>query len=243
MRIYFRLSLLTLLLTGVFVFASYPAAVRAASSFCNAINGDSYGPSTSGSAFVGTPFDIGDTVTITHTGTASQATIQAPFGTTVAVIPKGGSATITITTAGITVLYILNSTGVVTDYVQGSVSCGDAPPASTGEVLFNPGDGRINHHVADRAAPAAVYCDDGLLVIRIDPVTAKGTDEIRLTAAEIEAAGVPSEGNIILAETDWAIVARLSDGRFSLNTWYKDGKPYTIIWGECSLASIEYIAR
>jgi hypothetical protein len=122
-----------------------------------------------------------------------------------------------------------------------SVSC---QTASDVEVLFNPGDDRINHHVADRAAPAAIYCQyEGVQVIRIDPVTAKGTDEIRLTAAEIEAAGVPAEGNTILAQTEWAILARLADGRFSLNSWYIDGKPYTITWGECSLESIEYIAR
>jgi hypothetical protein len=241
MRTHFRLSLLTLLLIGVFVFANSLAAAPAAT-YCEYLNGRNGGPATLSVSFpYGSPLDIGNTVTITHTGTAALADIQIPFGTTVATVPLGGSFTFTVKTGGISNIGIANPTGSGT--VAASVSCSNEPLASTGEVLFNPGDARINHHVADRAAPAAVYCQDGLLVIRIDPVTAKGTDEIRLTAEEIETAGVPSEGNIILAETDWAIVARLADGRFSLNTWYADGKPYTIIWGECSLAGIEYIAR
>ncbi|MEO8609159.1 MAG: hypothetical protein ABI690_14815 [Chloroflexota bacterium] len=243
MRTYFRLSLLTLVLTGLFVFANSPAAVNASSNSCDSLNGKSYGPVTGDVNYFGQAFNVGDTFTITHNGTAAQVTVEAPAGTPVAVIPQGGSATFTIKTAGITSLSLRNLTGTGT--ISGGISCGDASAIDpNAEVLFNPGDGRINHHVADRAAPAAVYCQyAGVQVIRIDPVTAKGTDEIRLTAAEIADAGVPTDGNIILAKTDWAIVARLADGRFSLSTWYADGKPYTIIWGECSLESIEYVVR
>ncbi len=218
MRSHFKLPLLTLLLTGLFVFANSNHVVNAAVvSFCDWVDGQSYGPLTGSAGWSGATFDIGDTLTITHTGTATQATVEAPFGTTVAVIPKGGSATFTITTAGVTSLYIRNLTG--SGDIAGSISCGDTSAVDDPdvEVLFTPGDGRINHHVADRAAPAAVYCQyEGVQVIRIDPVTAEGTDEIRLSAEQIEAAGVPAEGNIILTQTDWAILARLADGRYSL---------------------------
>jgi hypothetical protein len=242
--------LLVILLTGLFVFSSSYNVIYADDYFCNWIDGITYGPNVGSYGYVQfPPFDIGDTLTITHTGTAAQVNIEAPSHTVVATIPQGGSVTFTITATGVTSLYIRSVNGL--GNVNGSITCTGNPSSAPNdpgnpnvEVLFTPGDGRINHHVADRAAPAAVYCQyEGVQIIRIDPVTAEGTDEIRLSAEAIEAAGVPAEGNILLAQTDWAIVARLADGRFSLNTWYADGKPYTMTWANCDDSDNRYLER
>jgi len=100
------------------------------------------------------------------------------------------------------------------------------------------GDGRINNLPdKDCGAPVAVYLGS-IDVYAIEPFTSTGTLTIRLTDEQVSAVGVPSEGNLILAQevnpfTGMAIIiSRLNTGEFQLNTYYADGKPYIIVWDE-----------
>jgi len=248
MRAPVRLFLLTVLITALIGLVTSRQVAEAASAFCNFLNGQIYGPPTAGAGFFyPSPFDIGDMLTVTHTGTAAQVVVEAPQGTAVATIPQGGSTTFTITAGGITSLRIINLTGA--GEVGGSIDCRDANASGTTndpnvEVPFDPGDGRINHHVADRAAPVALYClYGGIQAIRIDPLTGNGMDAVRVSAEELEAIGRPTEGKIILLQTDWVILSWHAEERFGANAWYADGKPYTMTWVECNDSDNQYLER
>jgi hypothetical protein len=98
------------------------------------------------------------------------------------------------------------------------------------------GDGRINDFPdKDCGAPVAVYFGS-IDIYAIDPITSAGTLALRITNDELTTAGVPEDGNLILEQTVnpftgmAIVVSRLSTGEFQLNTYYADGKPYTISW-------------
>ena len=110
-----------------------------------------------------------------------------------------------------------------------------SPPVSSQISSFNPQDNRLNRSPGDAAAPVAIY-QGSVDIYGIDPSTSQGVLEIRVTDEEIEAAGIPEQGSLLLAEdqnraTGMPIeVYRLSSGEFQVNTYYADGKSYIFRW-------------
>ncbi|MEZ4667659.1 MAG: hypothetical protein R3E39_07050 [Anaerolineae bacterium] len=97
-------------------------------------------------------------------------------------------------------------------------------------------DGRINNLPGDDCgATVAIYLKP-LRVLAINPVTHRGEGVITLTQEEIDAVGVPTESNVLLAQgynpytSQLISVYRLTTGEFQLNTWQDDNKPYTVVW-------------
>ncbi len=121
-----------------------------------------------------------------------------------------------------------------------------ATTVSRANAQFQPGDGRINHAIEDRAAPAAIYCEaHGIQVRRIDPATSIGIDPpaINLFYEEIEAAGVPNGENLLLAENDGVALYRLTTGEFQvniLNANTYEYKWYIFVWDQCPVPSVWY---
>ncbi|MGQ9889475.1 MAG: hypothetical protein ACUVSX_13435 [Aggregatilineales bacterium] len=119
-----------------------------------------------------------------------------------------------------------------------AVSCGlpaaAAPPAALPPCPHLQ-DGRINNNPAlDCAAPVAIYTG-ALDVYGVDPQTGHGYLTLRLSDEEIAAVGTPAS-NTLLAQaanlfTGHAVsVYALTTGEIQLNTFYADGKPYTVVW-------------
>ncbi|MBL8156080.1 MAG: hypothetical protein JNM70_18010 [Anaerolineae bacterium] len=112
---------------------------------------------------------------------------------------------------------------------------------------FNPGDNRINATDKDRAAPVAIYCTaDGIMILRIDPVTARGIDPaaVDITTDEIEAVGVSESDNLLLGDNAGVQLWRLTDGKFQVNTVYplEPGKPYIVNWHNCDRSTLLHLA-
>lgn len=112
---------------------------------------------------------------------------------------------------------------------------------------FNPGDSRLNATDKDRAAPVAIYCTaDGIMILKIDPVTARGIDPaaIDITTDEIEAIGVSESQNLLLADNAGVQLYRLTDGKFQVNTVYplETGKPYIVNWHNCDRSTLLHLA-
>jgi hypothetical protein len=115
-----------------------------------------------------------------------------------------------------------------------------------GFVQFEPNDGRMNHSISDRAAPVASYCHDwGIEVWQIDPVNATGINPpaIFVSWEEIEATGVPTDQNVLLAENNGVAFYRLTTGEFQVNTTYADGKPFILVWSECDARHSYHLAH
>lgn len=100
-------------------------------------------------------------------------------------------------------------------------------------------DERINSDPSrDCAAPIAVYVDEfGIKIYGVNPYNSTGLIALFIPVEEIDALGIPTE-NTLLGETTLLAsgrqmrVYRLTSGEFQLDTFYADGKPYSIIWDE-----------
>jgi len=99
-------------------------------------------------------------------------------------------------------------------------------------------DSRINNfRDKDIGAPVAIYLDP-FEVFAVDTSNGKGIQVVSLSDEEIEAAGVPTDANLVLAEAvnpstgKPIVVYRLTTGEFQLNTAYADGKAYIVLWDE-----------
>jgi hypothetical protein len=112
-------------------------------------------------------------------------------------------------------------------------------------------DGRINNDPSwDCAPPVAVYCstDAAFDIYRINWETSRGWLILRVTQAQIDRVGVPSRANVTIARaqprvgTNGLIVSRLTTGEFQVNTWWDDGKPYTIAWESCPARGVNHLA-
>jgi hypothetical protein len=102
-------------------------------------------------------------------------------------------------------------------------------------------DGRINNKPGmDCGAPIIVYTpDDGEKTIDIysaNPANGEGYMDIRISLAAIEEAGIPANNPLLLVDESnhWngrgLQLFRLPSGELQINTFYSDGKPYTIAW-------------
>jgi hypothetical protein len=102
----------------------------------------------------------------------------------------------------------------------------------------NVSDGRVNNSPdLDCAAPVAIYQSSGLDIYGIDPDSSKGDLSLRLSSDDIDKVGVPSVNTLLASGTIAATgqpihVYRLTSGEYQLDTFYADGKPYSIIWDD-----------
>jgi hypothetical protein len=103
-------------------------------------------------------------------------------------------------------------------------------------------DGRVNAYHC--GSPVALYCvGEGIDIYGVDAETGKGTLLIRVLQDEIEAVGIPEGANATIAQAGNVLVSRLTDGKFQLNTYYSEGKPYIITWESCpDIGEIEILA-
>jgi hypothetical protein len=112
-------------------------------------------------------------------------------------------------------------------------------------------DGRLNDDpTRDCAPPVVVYCQgSGVDVYLIDVQTSSGVLWVRLTEEEIEAAGVPGDAPITLAERAPVIVSRLPGGYLQVNSWSYDpywennAKPYILAWDACPASDVRHISN
>lgn len=154
-------------------------------------------------------------------------------------------------TAGTTYVLVVTSfdAGAMGPYTgqisgPGNITLG---AALFGGDVFDPGDDRINRAGKDRAAPVAIYCrDEGITVLRIDPVTAQGTTAvIEVSRAIIDMIGIPQGGHVPLAGKNGYSLWRLEDGRFQVNAFYANepNKPYIFVWTGCDPSTAEHLAN
>lgn len=123
-----------------------------------------------------------------------------------------------------------------------AVSCGlpaVAGPSAAAVVVLPPCphllDGRINNNPArDCAAPVAIY-PGSIDVYSVDPQTGRGHLTLRLSDETIAAVGVPASNTLVAQAANPftshpVSVYVLTTGEIQLNTFYADGKPYTVAW-------------
>src|SRR5688572_11316726 len=104
-----------ILLVAAFILAFPTNKTDAASAPCNKVNAaGTYGSPTAAAVFDYAPdtFAVGDMLTVSHTGTATQVVLEVPQGNPVGIIPQGGALTYAIPTAGISDFRVFNATGV-----------------------------------------------------------------------------------------------------------------------------------
>lgn len=115
------------------------------------------------------------------------------------------------------------------------------------EAQFVTGDDRVNQMTKDRAAPVAVYCEaSGIQVRVIDPASSRGIDPpaINVMFEDIEAAGIPTEANLLLAESNGVQLWRLTTGEFQVNATYaNEAKPYIVVWTGCPKSNFYHLAN
>lgn len=190
-------------------------------------------------------FNRGEVLVMTfslNTATIGRVSIREPIGTI-----RAGP--VNFTTGTVTLRWRIPADG---DYrvwaanehasdgtVSVSVRCNPVPdplPHNPGSPSFcNLDDGRINRNDCD--ASAAIYqLDDSVQVYGIHPESAEGGLALVVPISDIEAAGVPTDENLLLAEgvnpatgtpiTLW----RLTTGELQVNAYLHDGKPYVVTW-------------
>ncbi len=229
-----------LLLAAAAAASAQGLSVGCANISISALNGSF----SSNSASYGAVFNTGEILTFQVSG-ASSAVFQLSEGTSLPLTPL-------VTSSSFPFVYVYTITGSIfrllevaetgSGTITVAASCGlpaaAAPPAPL--VVSLPPcphlqDGRINNDPAlDCAAPVAIYTGS-LDVYSVDPQTGRGYLTLRLSDEEIAAAGTPAS-NTLLAQaanpfTGHAIsVYALTTGEIQLNTFYADGKPYTVVW-------------
>jgi hypothetical protein len=96
-------------------------------------------------------------------------------------------------------------------------------------------DGRIN--AFDCQAPVTLYYHP-LQVWGVDPHTGAGTFAFSITPEQIDAAGIPASGTVLIASGTHPVTGlpisfyRHANGAFQINAFFPDMKPYVGIWME-----------
>ena len=94
-------------------------------------------------------------------------------------------------------------------------------------------DGRLNDY--DCHAPVVLY-GYPLQIYAVHPETGAGTFAFSISQAEVDAAGIPESGTVLIKEgthpdTGTRIaIYRHADGQFQVNAFFADMKPYVAIW-------------
>lgn len=127
-----------------------------------------------------------------------------------------------------------------------SIEIGEGTPSDAvlgrnNDGQFHPGDDRINHAEVDRAAPVAIYCKPhGIQIRLIDSASGIGIDPpaINIFYEDIEAAGIPTDTNLLLEENSGVSLYRLTTGEFQVNVLDANAleyKWYVFVWDQCSV--------
>ncbi|MEQ8676048.1 MAG: hypothetical protein RLP44_01955 [Aggregatilineales bacterium] len=126
----------------------------------------------------------------------------------------------------------LSFNGTLFDFNPASIATGSQTPTIP---ACNFNDGRLNElYGGDCAAPVVPYCNGtNITVYRMNTELSTGYLVIAMTAEEIEAVGIPTGENVILAQFRDVILSRLTTGEFQVNAHYHDGKPYVMTWDNC----------
>lgn len=118
----------------------------------------------------------------------------------------------------------------VSDVCSSSANTGAATAITCSDLTGD--QNRVNHD--DCGAPVAVYLGS-IHIYSVNPVNGDGLLSLRITDEQIAAVGVPVE-NTLLDESANPFTGqpiqiwRLTTGEFQLNTFYADGKAYTMTW-------------
>ncbi len=131
-------------------------------------------------------------------------------------------------------LLLTFESGIAIDNLETSV-LPDEEPTPAAPMSCTTGDRSLNADHCGR--PVAIFArNGGFAIYGIDINTGWGALASEITAEQIEAAGVPTDGPVIIAEGENPYnhqpftLYRLPSGEFQLNTYYWDGKPYAVKW-------------
>lgn len=240
-------AMLLLLLVIALTASAQGLSVGCANTGASALNGTF----TANSASFGAVFNTGEVLTFQVNG-APPAVFQLNQGTPFPLTPVVSSPVngqfvyvYTITSSVFRLLEVAETAGG-TITVAASCVLPSAPPgpgsssSSETQVVSLPPclnllDGRINNkHHLDCGAPIAIYTGS-IEIYSIDPATSRGHLTLRLTDDEIAAAGVPAVNTLLAAAPNpftgrMVSVYVLTTGEIQVNTFYADGKPYTVAW-------------
>lgn len=228
----------------VLLITAYSVSGQALSVGC-ANTGTSFlnGTFTANSATFGAAFNAGEILTFQISGIAP-AVFQLSHGMVlplapVTAAPINGAITVSFTVPA-TGFHLFETAETGGGTITVSASC--SPPTAGGGSMSvaapscpNLQDGRINNDPwLDCGAPVAIYAGS-VDIYSIDPATSRGHLVLRLTDDDLTAAAELS-ANTLLAQaanpfTGQPIsVYRLTTGELQVNTFYADGKPYTVAW-------------
>jgi|GEM_PF-1413720 len=131
-------------------------------------------------------------------------------------------------------LLLTFESGIAIDNLETSVLPDEELDDST-PMLCTTGDNSLNAHHCGR--PVAIFAqNEGFALYGVDINTGWGSLASEITAEQIEAVGVPTDGPVAIAEGQNPYnhqpftLYRLPSGEFQLNTYYWDGKPYVVKW-------------
>jgi len=131
-------------------------------------------------------------------------------------------------------LLLTFESGIAIDNLETSV-LPDEEPTPAAPMSCTTGDRSLNADHCGR--PVAIFArNGGFAIYGIDINTGWGALASEITAEQIEAAGIPTDGPVVIAEGENPYnyqpftLYRLPSGEFQLNTYYWDGKPYVVKW-------------
>jgi len=131
-------------------------------------------------------------------------------------------------------LLLTFESGIAIDNLETSV-LPDEEPTPAAPMSCTTGDRSLNADHCGR--PVAIFAQNGgFAIYGIDINTGWGSLASEITAEQIEAVGIPTDGPVAIAEGQNPYnyqpftLHRLPSGEFQLNTYYWDGKPYAVKW-------------
>lgn len=131
-------------------------------------------------------------------------------------------------------LLLTFESGIAIDNLETSV-LPDEEPTPAAPMSCTTGDRSLNADHCGR--PVAIFAQNGgFAIYGIDINTGWGSLASEITAEQIEAVGIPTDGPVAIAEGQNPYnyqpftLYRLPSGEFQLNTYYWDGKPYAVKW-------------
>ncbi len=131
-------------------------------------------------------------------------------------------------------LLLTFESGIAIDNLETSV-LPDEEPTPAAPMSCTTGDRSLNADHCGR--PVAIFAQNGgFAIYGIDINTGWGALASEISAEQIEAVGIPTDGPVAIAEGQNPYnyqpftLYRLPSGEFQLNTYYWDGKPYAVKW-------------
>ncbi|MGB4677929.1 MAG: hypothetical protein WBH90_14495 [Aggregatilineales bacterium] len=131
-------------------------------------------------------------------------------------------------------LLLTFESGIAIDNLETSV-LPDEEPTPAAPMSCTTGDRSLNADHCGR--PVAIFArNGGFAIYGIDINTGWGALASEISAEQIEAVGIPTDGPVAIAEGQNPYnyqpftLYRLPSGEFQLNTYYWDGKPYVVKW-------------